>query len=122
MHAGIIAGHASTGTSLHGALEVSQGGLIEILSGRPPAEEFATLSHELAHEILHCTGRAEGLGKRARELEAEAVAFAVCKGVGLDPGTTCQDYIHLHVRRGAGLARPLSPLPVHHATCAPAAL
>jgi hypothetical protein len=31
-----------------------------------------------------------------RETEAEAVAYAVCSGLGLEVGTACSDYIHLY--------------------------
>jgi len=32
---------------------MSSGGKITLLPGQPPAEEFSTLAHELAHELLH---------------------------------------------------------------------
>ena len=34
--------------------------------------------------------------KTIRETEAEAVAFAVCHGVGLETGTAASDYIQLY--------------------------
>ena len=66
-------------------------GKVLILSSLTPAEEFSTLSHELAHEMLH-TERREFDRKRA-ELEAEAVAFVVATFAGLDVGTKHADYI-----------------------------
>jgi len=81
---------------LGGALGVSKGGAILLQSGLDPAQEFTTLVHELAHEILHHgTGR-EGSTKRSRELEAEAVAFVVAQSIGLDTGTASSDYIQLY--------------------------
>lgn len=37
----------------------SAGGRITLLSGQPPAAEFATLAHELAHEMMHRDERRE---------------------------------------------------------------
>src|SRR5579864_3709456 len=56
----------------------SAGGKITLLPGQSSAEEFATLSHELAHEMLHRDQRRAQTTKRVRETEAEAVSFVVC--------------------------------------------
>ena len=56
----------------------SAGGKITLLPGQSPAEEFATLAHELAHEMMHRDERRSSTSKRIRETEAEAVAFVVC--------------------------------------------
>jgi antirestriction protein ArdC len=74
----------------------SFGGKITLLPGMSPAEEFATLAHELAHETMHRTDRRSATSKRIRETEAEAVAFVVCSAIGLDTGTAAQDYIGLY--------------------------
>ena len=74
---------------------VSHGGKISLLSGMQPAEEFSTLAHEIAHEMLHRGDRRTLTTKQVRETEAEAVAFVVCKSVGLQTGTTSTDYIQL---------------------------
>ena len=58
-----------------------------------PAEEFSTLVHEIAHEMLHRGERRTLTTKEVRE--AEAVAFVVCQSVGLQNGTASQDYIQL---------------------------
>lgn len=81
---------------LRGANGVSTGGKILLQEGMAPAEEFATLVHELAHEILHQGKSREGTTKASRELEAEAVAFVVAQAVGLDTGTASSDYIQLY--------------------------
>ncbi len=74
---------------------MSYGGKITLLSGMEPAEEFSTLVHELAHEMLHRSERRTVTTKQVRETEAEAVAFVVCQSVGLENGTAAQDYIQL---------------------------
>ena len=45
--------------------------------------------------MLHRGNRRTLTTKRVRETEAEAVAFVVCKAVGLQNGTSSQDYIQL---------------------------
>ena len=74
---------------------LSHGGKITLLSGMRPAEEFSTLVHEIAHEMLHRGERRTMTTKQVRETEAEAVAFVVCQSVGLQNGTASQDYIQL---------------------------
>jgi hypothetical protein len=74
---------------------LSYGGKITLLSGTQPAEEFSTLVHEIAHEMLHRGDRRTLTTKQVRETEAEAVAFVVCQSVGLQNGTSSQDYIQL---------------------------
>lgn len=73
----------------------SKGGTITLLSGMQPAEEFATLVHEIAHEMLHWGERRTLTTKQVRETEAEAVSFVVCQAIGLNVGTAAQDYIQL---------------------------
>ena len=82
--------------SLGGALGVSEGGRIAILQELAPAEEFAVLAHELAHELLHRTERRKETTKIIRELEAEAVAFIVCRSAGLESLERSSDYIQLY--------------------------
>jgi len=84
-----------TDDSLGTALGVSRGGRISLRPGLPPAEQFSTLAHELAHELLHRNTEARP-DKTVRELEAESVAYAVASAVGLTPGTSSRDYIHLY--------------------------
>lgn len=81
--------------SLNGALGLSAGGKISIVSSLAPAERFSTLVHELAHELLHRGDRREATTKVIRETEAEAVAYVVSKGIGLDLATASADYIQL---------------------------
>src|SRR5438128_9939992 len=74
---------------------LSHGGKITLLARMQPAEEFSTLVHEIAHEMLHRGDRRTLTTKQVRETEAEAVAFVVCQSVGLENGTASQDYIQL---------------------------
>jgi hypothetical protein len=74
---------------------LSHGGKITLLSGMQTAEEFSTLVHEIAHEMLHRGDRRTLTTKQVRETEAEAVAFVVCQTVGLQTGTASADYIQL---------------------------
>ncbi len=72
---------------------LSQGGKITLLSGMQPAETFAVLVHEIAHEMLHQGNRRTLTTKKVRETEAEAVAFVVCQAIGLETGTSSADYV-----------------------------
>jgi len=74
---------------------LSYGGKITLLSGMQPAEEFSTLVHEIAHEMLHRGERRTLTTKTVRETEAEAVAFVVCQAIGLENGTAAADYIQV---------------------------
>ena len=57
------------------------------------AEEFGTLVHELAHEMLHKAERRTATTKTVRETEAEAIAFVVSQTIGLDAGHASADYV-----------------------------
>src|ERR1700690_70505 len=74
----------------------SEGGKITLLPEQAPAEEFSTLVHEVAHELMHRDERRASTPKRSRETEAEAVAFVVCQAIGLETGSAAQDYIQLY--------------------------
>jgi antirestriction protein ArdC len=74
---------------------LSRGGQITLLPGQSASEEFSTLAHELAHELLHRGDRRASTSKPVRETEAEATAFVVCHAVGLHTGSAASDYIQL---------------------------
>ena len=93
--------------SIAPALGMSYGGRIVILPGQDTAEEFSTLVHELAHEMLHKAERRTATNKVVRETEAEAVAFVVSQTIGLDSGRASADYIHLYHGDAALLAESL---------------
>ena len=73
----------------------SSGGHIKLLPGQSEAEEFSTLAHELAHELLHRGDRRATTSRQIRETEAEATAFVVCHAIGLETGSAACDYIQL---------------------------
>ena len=93
--------------SIAPALGMSYGGRISLLPGMAAAEEFSTLVHELAHELLHKAERRIATTKTVRETEAEAVAFVVSTTIGLDAGQASADYIHLYHGNAALLTESL---------------
>jgi hypothetical protein len=74
---------------------MSAGGTVSIVESLPKPQMFSTMVHELAHEMLHWGDRRETTTKVVRETEAEAVAFAVCRSIGLECSTRASDYIQL---------------------------
>jgi hypothetical protein len=86
---------------------MSYGGKIVLLPGQSKAEEFSTLVHELAHEMLHKADRRTTTARVVRETEAEAIAFVVSKAVGLETGTASADYIQLYDGNASLLAENL---------------
>ena len=89
------------------ALGMSYGGRIALLPGQSKAEEFSTLVHETAHELLHKAERRTATAKTVRETEAEAVAFVVGNAVGLVTGSASADYIQLYHGNASLLAESL---------------
>jgi len=89
------------------ALGMSYGGRIAIIPGQSKAEEFSTLVHEAAHEMMHKAERRTATTKTVRETEAEAVAFVVGKAIGLVTGTASADYINLYHGNASLLAESL---------------
>ena len=87
---------------------VSCGGRVVLLPGQTAAEEFSTLTHELAHELLHRGERRSATSKRIRETEAEATAFVVTSAIGLDTCSASSDYIQIWNGDAAVLTESLS--------------
>jgi hypothetical protein len=90
------------------ALGMSSGGRIRLVPGLTPAEEFSVLAHELAHEMLHHRKDTPSLPKQVRETQAEAVAYVVSRGIGLETNTAAADYIGLYNGDKKTLAESLS--------------
>ena len=80
---------------------------VALLPGQSKAEEFTTLVHETAHELLHKAERRTMTTATVRETEAEAVAFIVGQSVGLEMGTASSDYIQMYAGNAALLAESL---------------
>lgn len=71
-----------------------------IRGGMSEAQTFKTLVHETAHSILHCEGGEQFDADRdVREVQAEGVAFVVCKALGIDT----EDYSLGYVAAWSGL-------------------
>jgi len=94
--------------SIAPAMGVSSGGKIRLVPGMQPAEEFSVLAHELAHEMLHHSKAEARLPKTVVEMQAEAVAYVACRGVGLETNSAAADYIHLYNGDKKTLAASLS--------------
>jgi RNA polymerase sigma factor (sigma-70 family) len=89
---------------------ISTGGRIRLVPGLTAAEEFSVLAHEFAHELLHHGKDDARLPKTVRETQAEAVAFVVCQGIGLDTNTAAADYIGLYNGDKQTLAESLAAI------------
>jgi hypothetical protein len=88
-------------------LGVSYGGKIALLPGQSKPEEFVTLVHETAHELLHRAERRTFTTATVRETEAEAVAFIVGQAIGLEMGNASSDYIQMYNGNATLLAESL---------------
>jgi hypothetical protein len=98
--------------SIAPAQGVSHGGKIRLMPGMQPAEEFSVLAHELAHEMLHHDKVQERAPKVIVETQAEAVAYVVCRGIGLETNSAAADYISLYNGDKKTLAESLSIIQV----------
>ena len=74
------------GTSAKGAIEVD--------NTHATGQQAKTLAHELAHESLHWVDRGS-LTRSIAELEAESVAYVVCRHFALDTSIRSSAYIAL---------------------------
>ncbi len=64
-------------------------GRIRVARANGAAQKVKTLSHELAHALLHETYDSRSLA----ELEAESTAYVICQALGLDTGTYSFGYV-----------------------------
>jgi hypothetical protein len=102
---GIVLEYEAPGGS---ALGVSKDGTILVRPDLAAAETFAVLVHELAHELLHQqTGRKQDVSRTVLETEAEAVAYVVCRAMGLETTTRSADYIRLYRGNASTLTESL---------------
>lgn len=96
--------------SIAPAQGVSSGGRIRLMPDMAPAEEFSVLAHELAHEMMHHDKEPVPQPKVVRETQAEAVAFVVSRGIGLESNNAAADYIALYNGDQKTLADSLSAI------------
>lgn len=82
-------------------------GKIVVKAGLSPAESCSTLLHELSHQLLHIQQEAKDLDRNVKEVEAEAVAFVVGTGIGLEMGSSSSDYISLYNGKKENLLQSL---------------
>ena len=62
---------------------------IRIEHRNAPVQRVKTLAHEIGHALLH-----EGVGdRRLAELEAESIAYVVCRFLGIDAGSYSFGYV-----------------------------
>ncbi len=87
-----------------GPLEgMSTGGRITLRQGLSPAEEFSTLAHELAHEMLH---RDRDRGKTTKKVrDAKSYVYSWPHEGQLKPGDVGQVHVAVGIIVGAGAAR-----------------
>lgn len=93
-----------------GTFGISTGGAIAIATGHATGQQCKTLIHELAHEELHQRSETHTARQSTRpvaELEAEAVAYVVCRHFGLDVELRASRYIALWGGDGKTLAARL---------------
>lgn len=78
---------------LHGYFSESEGRIC-IAGGMSEAQTLKTLVHETAHSILHRKDGGQAKADRnMREVQAEGVAYVVCKSLGVDTGSYSFGYI-----------------------------
>jgi len=97
-------------SSIGPAQGLSSGGRIRLKPDLSHAEEFSVLVHELAHEMLHHVKDGPRPPKVVCETQAEAVAFVVCRGIGLETNNAAADYIALYNGDKNTLAESLSAI------------
>ncbi|MBU0460178.1 MAG: hypothetical protein KJ597_07335 [Nanoarchaeota archaeon] len=76
---------------VNGVYGYSKGGSIVVGSGDSVNMRVNTLVHEIAHELLHRNSKSS---KKQKEIQAESVAYVVCKHFGLE--TKSFTYLALH--------------------------
>jgi len=92
--------------SIAPALGAAFGTTIRLLPGQSKAEELTTLIHETAHLALKHGERRTATTKTVRETEAEAVAFVVAQGIGINSAQSAS-YIQLYHGNAALLMESL---------------
>ncbi len=105
---GITVKYSSLGQGHYG---VSRGGTVEIDPSHSTGQQVKTLFHEVAHERLHQAPdgkRSPDITRSVAELEAESVAYVVCRYFGLDVELRAGRYISMWGGDSKALAGSLS--------------
>ena len=89
-----------------GAFGASKKGAIDIDDTHETGQQAKTLAHELAHEALHWEDRGS-FTRSIAELEAESVAYVVCRHFNLDVEVRASRYIALWDGNGKALRASL---------------
>ncbi len=66
--------------------------MIMVQEGMPEAQTIKTLIHEIAHSILHNDAFCD-IPKPVKEMQAESVAYMVCKQIGIDTEDYSFEYV-----------------------------
>ncbi len=74
---------------------------IKVAGGLAPAQVVKTLAHEIGHALMHSAAILSEIDRPTAEVEAESVAFLVCKRLGLETGGYSFGYV-AHWAHGAG--------------------
>ena len=87
----------------------SEKGWIGIANAYATGQQAKTLAHELAHQALHWTDRGT-FTRSAAELEAEAVAYVVCRHFGFDYKVRSSTYIAIWKGDGKAMRENMVPI------------
>ncbi|MHC4090506.1 MAG: ArdC-like ssDNA-binding domain-containing protein [Planctomycetota bacterium] len=88
---GIAVSYADLRAGLYGA---SKRGSIDVANGHATGQQAKTLAHETLHQTHDLSG-ARTVDRNTAELEAESVAYVVCRHFGLDGEVQASRYIAL---------------------------
>ena len=79
--------------------------VIAVKDTNDPAMQVKTLAHEIGHAMMH--DGADMLERPLKELEAESVAFVVCRALGIDSGAYSFGYVAGWARGEEGAIKAL---------------
>jgi hypothetical protein len=70
-------------------------GLIRVATNNDGAQQVKTLAHEIGHALLHGPDATStrDLARELKELEAESVAYVICRALGMETGDYSFGYV-----------------------------
>jgi len=70
-------------------------GLIRVATNNDGAQQVKTLAHEIGHALLHDpeVASTRDLARELKELEAESVAYVICRALGMETGDYSFGYV-----------------------------